>query len=140
VYNWIVVEYRDDQGKTIYLTPDDDATLKDTTSISAYGQRDYLLNIETANGTIALDAGQAFLADRKDIKYRMSSPIAVVKSIRTKNGGTVPASQIRAGKRIRIENFLQDLSGTGLTFLISETDYDADGETCSVTAGDLVVY
>ena len=53
----------------------------------------------------------------------------------SKNGGMVPACQVRAGKRIRITDYIPDLSGTGLTLLISATDYDSGSEVCSVEAG-----
>lgn len=139
LWNWIIVKYMDVTGKETWITPDDDATLKNTTSIADYGQRDYLLDAGNASATTAANGGRTWLAEHKDPKYRMSGAINVKGSIRAKGGNVVPASQIRAGKRAKIENFLQDLSGTGLTFLIAQTDYDAAAEVCSITAGsDLV--
>ena len=83
--------------------------------------------------------GRTFLAEHKDPKYRMSGAINVKGSIRAKGGNLVPASQIRAGKRLKIDNYSQDLSGTGLTVLIGQTEYSSDDEVCSITTGsDLV--
>jgi hypothetical protein len=139
LWNWIIVKYKDANGKDTWLTPDDDATLTNATSTATYGQRDYVLDAGEGNATTAANIGRTFLAEHKDPKYRMSGAINVKGSIRAKGGNLVPASQIRAGKRVRIENFLQDLSGTGLTFLIAQTDYEADGEVCAISAGsDLV--
>jgi hypothetical protein len=48
--------------------------------------------------------------------------------------------------RIRVEDFLDDMigeSGTGLTFLITKTNYSHKDEVCSISAGlpdDLAVY
>ncbi len=139
LWNWIVVRYTDANGKEKWITPDDDANLKNTTSITDYGQRDYVLDAGVASSTAATNAGRVFLAEHKDPKYRMSGALNVKGSIRGKGGLIVPACQIRAGKRLKIGNFLQDLSGSGLTFLIGQTDYSADEEVCQVTAGtDLV--
>jgi len=51
--------------------------------------------------------------------------------------GEFEACRIQAGKRIRILDYLDDLSGTGLTLHISATEYDAETETCSITTGPL---
>ena len=55
--------------------------------------------------------------------------------IGAKSGQVVPSSQIRAGKRVKIENYLQDLSGTGLTFLISMIECDDRSETVAISTG-----
>jgi len=135
IWNWIVVGYTDALGRQQYLTPDDDASLTDATSVSTYGQRDYVLSYGQITSTEAADLGQRFLAQYKDPKYSFSAPLLVRGNIRAKAGNPVPACRIRAGKRIKIENYLRDLSGTGLTALISMTDYDADTQTCSITLG-----
>lgn len=139
LWNWIIVKYTDATGKETWLTPDADATLKNLTSITDYGQRDYVLDAGNGSAATAANAGRTWLAEHKDPRYRMSGAIRVKGSIRSKDGLLIPASQIRAGKRVKIKNFLQDLSGSGLTFLIGQTDYSADDEVCEISAGsDLV--
>ena len=135
IYNWIVVEWYDDEGKYNVYTPDDDANLKDTTSIAAYYQRDYILNVGNSTQTAAINSGRRFLAAYKDPQYTVTGPIAIKEYIRTKDGSRLPCSELQAGYRIRIENYLEDLSGTGLTFMISHTEYDDESKMCSVSIG-----
>ena len=137
LYNWIVVEYVDANGWVQYVSPDNDANLKDTTSITDYGQRDHVLSIGDATQTIAINYGRRFLAKHKDPQWKASQPITVVGYIRKKDGSQLPSSQIRAGKRLRIANYLNDLSGIGLTLLITGTQYDDTTETCSISFGRL---
>lgn len=135
LWNYIFVLYQDANGRTAYLTPTDDAGLTDATSVAAYGQRDYLLQVNTTSSTVAANAGKRFLAAKKDPTWRVNGNITIKGSIRTSTGNSIPACQIRAGKRIKIENWLNDLSGTGLTFLITGTTYmDAD-QTCQISVG-----
>jgi hypothetical protein len=139
VYNYIYVEYKDGFGRRKVRGPNDTATLKDTASIAQYGQRDYLLSVDTTSQSIATAAGVKFLAQYKGIDWSVVDfPITVTGYIITVGGASIPVSEICAGKRLRIENFMADLSGTGLTFLISRTRYseDADGkQQCELTIG-----
>jgi hypothetical protein len=137
ISNWIVVEYQDENGWTQYYTPDDDATLKDTTSISDYGQRDKVLQIGDATSTMALAYGKRYLKKYKDPQWKVNTPIQIVGYIKKKDGSLLPSSQIVAGKRLRIMNYLSDLSGTGLTLLITRTNYNDDNEICSLSFGAL---
>ena len=135
IWNWIIVQYTDEEGVNQFVTPDDDADLTDATSITDYGQRDYLLRVGHATVTEATNFGRRLLAASKDPAWRVKSPIKVQGHIRGKSGNLIPSSEIRAGKRLKIENFLQDLSGTGLTLLITKTDYRDKDETCKITTG-----
>lgn len=137
LFNWIVVSYTDANGWTQYISPDDDANLKDTTSITDYGQRDYVLSVGDADADMATSYGRRFLAKRKDPQWRVPQPITVIDSIRKKDGSLLPASQMRAGKRLKVENYLNDLSGTGLTLLITGTEYDDEAQTCAMAFGRL---
>jgi hypothetical protein len=47
----------------------------------------------------------------------------------------IPASQIQAGKRLLITDYLTDLSGTGLTVLITRTEYEHDSRMYSLSFG-----
>jgi hypothetical protein len=135
LHNWIVVQYGDEQGKTQYVTPDDDANLKDADSITDWDQQDHLLKIRHGDVTVATNFGRRYLAKHKSPQWRMTKPIRVRGYIRAKSGNRIPSSEIHAGKRVKIENFLNDLSGTGLTFLITKTDYDDRDEVCAIQAG-----
>lgn len=132
IRNYIVVEYEDAfiSGKKWWKTPDDDATLKDQTSIDKYGRRDLVLTINTTDSAKAIQWGKVYLAQYKNPIVRMTSPIVVAGSIETSQGSSVPVSYVRAGKRLRITDFL----GTDVTFLISNADY-SDGRV-TIYAGD----
>lgn len=141
IVNWVAFKYRDEEsGIEVIYTPDDDSTFKDSDSITAYGEKHLPAPLDV--GSVGFSSGsyqaQRLLQDKKDPKFYVSGPITVRGYIRAKNGNDIPASQIQAGKRIRIENFLDDkasVSGAGLTFLITQTSYDDTAETCSITTG-----
>jgi hypothetical protein len=135
VKNWIAVIYQDANGKTQYITPDDDATLKNTASIAAYGQREEWLTVNSTHSGLAVFVGQRYLAQYKDPQWSASNSIPIKGYCRDASGAPVPACRIQAGKRLRIANFLNDLNGSGLTFLVTMTDYDASTQTCNVTVG-----
>lgn len=141
VYNWIVVTYTDELGVTRYTTPDDNANLTDATSASettGYGRREYVLSGTFTSAAAALGAGRRFLAQHKDEHLYVSGALAVVGYIRAKNGQPVPASLIRAGKRVKVENFLSDevgTSGAGVTAIISSARYTDADETASLSFG-----
>lgn len=140
VWNWIVVQYEDaSTGARKYYTPDDDANLKDTTSIAAYGQRDYLLKVEdTTLYSQAVMAGRRFLAEHKDPRYRASGQIRIRGQVRTGAGSVIPAAMVRAGKRVKIENALQQGVGGGdLVFLVTNTSYDHGSRVVSLDGGRL---
>lgn len=147
VKNWIVVNYTDLlDNRTVVLTPDDQSTLTDSTSVTAYGRRAMIVSAGQCTSTTALNIGRRVLASKKDAKFYASGPIVVKGYIRSKAGAPVPAANIVAGKRIKIENFLTDqvgVTGAGLTFIISKTDYNDDAQTCAITCGlpdDLSVF
>lgn len=135
VHNWINVLYTDANGRIVWITPDNDATLKDTPSITAYGYREFNLDLGERDPIAALAFGKAYLARHKDIHPRMTNSPEVVDYIFAKSGEKVPTSQIRAGKRVNVSNWMDDGSGTLLTFLISETSYDDETGICAITCG-----
>jgi hypothetical protein len=136
VVNWVNLEYQDAQGGNVYVTPDDDATLKDTASIALYGQRegDGPLSVNTTDATLAKNYARRYLAQYKDPQWTVSSGITVCGYIRNASGKT-PACEIRAGQRVKLENWLNDVNGSGLTFLITATTYNDADETCQISVG-----
>ena len=143
VRNYIIAEYQTIEGFPAFVTPDDDVTLKDTASIALYGERHESIQVQTTDVTKAKNVAKRILAARKDPQWRADGQISVTGYIRDKYGSQIPSSQIEAGKRLKIENWLNDLSGTGLTFLISTTDYDDTREVCTLGVGkvdDLATY
>lgn len=138
--NYIIVRYRDAlSSRTAYVTPDDDSTLKDDTSIADYGEMHAVIDAGEATLATAVAFGRRYLKEYKNPKFYVSGPIKVVGSIRAKNKQTVPAANIQAGKRLRIENFLHDLYVTtdvvGLVEIISETEYSDRGQVCQISLG-----
>ena len=47
LWNYILVRYTNTVGKEMWISPADDATLTDATSVADYGQRDYELKVDT---------------------------------------------------------------------------------------------
>ena len=135
VYNWIGLHYTDASGLEVWLTPDDDANLKDTTSIAAYGQRETWLEVPSTSQTNATNYGRRYLAQHKDPQWQANGQITITGSVRGVNGQSIPACEVRPGKRIKLENWLNDLSGTGLTLLITGTTYDDKSEAVTLDFG-----
>lgn len=137
--NTVWVRHSNDSGKQQWSNQSDDAGLADSASATKYEGRTLIVDGKQAS-TTALGAqyGLPFVTKHKDLQYYMRGPLAIKGTIRTKAGVSVPVSQVRAGKRIRIENFATDVGDTvasGLTFLITHTDYDDETQTCQVTCG-----
>ncbi|MCC6192072.1 MAG: hypothetical protein IT318_23835 [Anaerolineales bacterium] len=138
VLNWIIVRYTDAQGRERLVTPDDDSSLTDTASVAAYGRREHVLQARFNAESTAISFGAAFLAEHKDPRLFVSGEIPVTGLITGKFGEMVPVCRVRAGKRIRVTNFLNDVlgvSGAGLTFIISHTRYDAAAQTVYISCG-----
>ena len=135
VRNWIRVYYRSGSGYQLVVTPDDDANLTDAASVAAYGRRDETLTIDTESLTTATNLGRSYLAAHKDEPWRASGGIVLQSYVMAKGGLIIPASEIQPGKRIRVRDYLDDLSGTGMIFLITATDYDDLSEQARLSVG-----
>ena len=128
IANWIIINYGDESGWPVWVTPDDDATLKDTTSIADYGQRDHLLSLGYSTSDVAKSNAKRILAAYKDPEWN-ADPITVF-WVRHKDGYEIPAARIESGKRLKIENFQADV-----IMLITATQYDDDSQTTTMTFG-----
>lgn len=139
IVNWVTVAYRDQENnRDVLITPDDDANLKDQDSIDLYGERHLArpLSARVSSSAAATNLARRYLDQYMAPRIIASGPIKVVGHIETKNGRTVPVDSIQAGKRIRLENFINDIVfGTGLTFIITQTQYDDRTRTCSISTG-----
>jgi hypothetical protein len=137
-------------GRFTFTTPDgkqdwtnylygSEPLLLDSASAAKFYNRQITGDLGTAaDKLLAVTRGIPYVQYQKDVAYYMRAPLSLVGTIRKKDGTPVPVSLIRAGQRIRIENFTADVSddpGTGLTFLISRTEYDDDSGVITVTAG-----
>jgi hypothetical protein len=139
IWNYIIVNYTDLLGRRQVVTPDDDANLKDATSITANGQFEYPLNAGQVTQAMAISMGRRFLANHKDRGYYVAGPLRVVGTIRSKDGLAVPVSHVRARGRVRLENFTTDEtlgnSGVGFTQHITRTRYDDPTQTVEISFG-----
>lgn len=135
VRNYITVRYRDTNGRDVFVTPADDANLTDAASVALYGTRAEELTIDTTSTTLATNYGRRYLASRKDPQWTIPGGLTVKGFIRNATNGNVPAANIKPGQRVRVENFVEDISGTGLTYLITGTDYDDTSETNALQVG-----
>jgi len=147
IWNWIIIDYADKEGAPKRVTPDDDANLTDSDSVTKYGRREKIIGIGqvTSAGTAEVQNDQAdailygrrFLTRHKNPVYSVSRPVRLSR-IRTKGGGWIPAAWIEAGKRVRIidlPNLIGQAGPTGTTFLITRTQYDHDTGIASISLG-----
>ena len=135
VYNWISVSYTDKRGFQQAVTPDDDATLKDQTSIDRFGQRDYPLSLSNGGQAEAIAYGVRFLTKFKNPTYSVTAPISVQGMLRGKGGFYTPASEVQAGKVLRVTDYTDDLNTDGLSMLITGTTYQDDKKTVDLSIG-----
>lgn len=129
VKNYITVTYANEEGIP------QEISVSDTTSITAYGRRDLTLNIATTSATTAAQYAKTVLAARKNLQWKANGEIPVIGWARRKGVGKIAACEIHAGQRLRVMNYLNDLSGTGLTFLVTATRYDDATQTVYLTVG-----
>jgi hypothetical protein len=135
ITNQISIEYTDDKGVKKFYTYLWDSSLTNTTSVANYGARCKKLSFGNEGIAVAVNYARRYLAWFKDPKWRMASPINVKGTIRTQGRNRIPVCWVRAGQRVMIENYLQEMDGSGITFLITATSYDEDAETLTITAG-----
>jgi len=150
IANWITVTYKTADGESQYtVTPDEQSTLKNLSSIATYGTREFNFDAGAiANAATALVIGRKILAARKNPQWTINGQLEVVGEAEAAGGNAIPASSIKAGMRVRIKGFVDvvsplDSSGAALTFIISATDYDAESDTCRISVGepdDLAVF
>ena len=135
IVNWIILQYTDENGDQVWITPDDDATLKDTTSITSYGQKEKVLKLGNVGLAEAVNYAIRYKNANRYSKKRLTGPVKKKGFIRTKAKDFVPVSMVRAGTRLLIENYLQELDGSGIMFLITSTAFDEETETLTIRAG-----
>jgi hypothetical protein len=146
IVNYIFVKYQDEQGLQQVVTPTDDSGLTDGDSVSAYGEHRLTVNGGRTGLSTAKNLAKRILASRKNPRFIVSGPIKVKGYLEKKEGGRTPVSEVRPGERIKIQNFIEDISGisgAGLTFIITATSYDHKKETLSISTGlpdDLAVF
>jgi hypothetical protein len=117
LYNYIIVEYIDDDGITRTRTPDDNANLKNTASIATDYRREKVLSIGKASTDDADNLGRQYL--QYHAERRFVGSIALSGDVRTKSGLLVPACWVRAGDRLKIANL-------DTTILLRHVSYDAE--------------
>ena len=127
IYNYITVRYTDDKGITRYYTPTDNASQTDATSITDYGQRDYVYDLGDGDATRAAYVGDRLLTYHKDPLHRMSASITGV--IFRKGGVAEPTNRIRAGDRLKVVDF-----DGGIIYFLRSVNYDADSQSVAVSS------
>jgi hypothetical protein len=135
IFNYIIVRYQDAQNGEAFVTPTDDATLTDATSVSDYGRREYVLSLDTSSAATATNLAKRFLAARKNPRVYLDGPISVQGKIQGRTEGWTEVIRVTAARRLRIANWLDDLAGTGLNLRINRTRYDARTDTLQIYAG-----
>jgi len=128
LFNWITVRWTDSEGVAQYLSPDDDATLKDDTSIARWGRRhNPTVDIGQATGDRALQVGQRYLEYHKDPLNKTG--LSIKGFITTRYGQRVPVNQVHAGQRVKV----LDYQG-GTTYFLRETSYASESDTLTASS------
>lgn len=135
IYNYIIVDHTDINGNHAYYTPSDISGLQQTESIAKYGQRDYVLTLNNMGTAEAVNYAVRFKNANCWSKFSISGNIQVRGYIRTSDFGKVPVAWVRAGKRIQIENYLQEITGAKAIFIINQTSYDYESDTLTISTG-----
>lgn len=138
IWNDIRVRYTDAGGVTRYRTSGDNASLTDSTSVARWGTRNITIDAGETTSTNADNYGIRFLKRHRYSEFKLPTPIQVRGYILGSSGEQIPASEIRAGKLVKINDFVSDnLASTGFNtiFLITQTSYNADDETCTIYTG-----
>jgi len=132
---WVMVVFRDDRGREQWSN-----AARDTTLANKYLDRALVTRAGSGITTVTAgdDYGNTILNQLKKLQYYVEGPVPVLGFVLDKNGQTVPASQVRSGKRLKVTDFLADFgdeTSGGFTFLIQRTEYDDASETISLTLG-----
>lgn len=135
VINYIYLEYTDINGNRVRVTPEDDSDLKDDTSIDQFGQRDTVLKLGDTGVTEAKIFARRHLEWFKYARPRLTRPATISGTIRKKDKQSIPVSWVTAGQRVLIENYLQEIGGSNLIFLITQTTYDEESGKLTIVCG-----
>lgn len=131
IFNYITVAYTNPDGTRAVVTPNEDATLKDQTSIDRYGERHIPQSLDIGYGTQALAvlAGRRYLSQSKNPKFYVAEPIVFTDYALGKHNTPIPSSSVRAGMRVKVSNYVSDragVDGAGMTFVLTQTHYNDD--------------
>lgn len=118
LHNAVTAQYVDERDIARYRT----AT--DTDSITAEYRRDFYIRLGAGDVSRADYINSRYLAYHKDRRTRGS--FSVRGFITTKGGGQKPASQVRAGERVKLLN-------TDEIFFIRSTSYDDEAQTIRIS-------
>jgi hypothetical protein len=136
VINSVSIVYSDKMGREVIITPDDDATLKDATSISKYGTRKLIepLRIGSSSTTLAKQFAKRYLATYKDPKPTITAPLRIGGSLRYYHKqNSRPLPLVWAGKVLALSNFPGQRYSRNV--LITQTNYDAEEDTLELITG-----
>jgi len=129
IRNWIVVTYTDETGASLTLDPDEQATLTDSTSSTAYGEKMLIVNAGNTDAAGALEYGERMLARYKDPIISVTGPIVIQDYLLNSSGVAIPASELIAGKMLKIMD-IPNVQG-----VIAQTEYDDTKKTASLSLG-----
>lgn len=130
ILNWIAIGYvTNNEGVPGVLTPADDSLLTDAASVARYGRRDVFIETQVDSANAAF-WGRRYLAAYKDPLISATGPIVVQEYIHHRTGFIVPASEIVAGKRLKIADYEEGIMG-----VITQTQYNHANRSCSMTLG-----
>ena len=137
--NSIWVSYTDEKGVQVWKQEADDSTLAASDSQDRYERRDHALSLGQVSSTAALNYARRYLAQNKYATFMTSvQPFSLRGYVKTKTGGIIPASEVRAGKRIKLAGFISPVGGNADNiFIIQRTEYRPDADEVQVYPGEV---
>jgi len=137
VVNYYHIQHTGADGIPYHFSPQDDATLQDSASITAYGRRDSdVITLNTTNLTLLKRYAKTKLAQTAPLRWKSSGDIPVTGWLDAAAGGALPVALVTAGTRLQIMNYLDDMTGSGgLVMLVTGTRYDHESRTVSISTG-----
>ena len=135
IYNYIYATYIDPDGIDGEVSPLTDPTLKDTVSISRYGQRDYHYDAGEMTEAEATTAAKGFLAQYKQPRPGGTITVSGGNAVKFANHPQVSISPalVRAGESVVLVGYTDALGVIDPIYLIHSTNWDAGTNTLLIS-------
>ena len=145
ISNYVWVNYRDARGWPFVTWPESSAALEDADSTGeSWGRLDTVLNAgQASEATIAQNMGLVHLSWYKDRHWVVKRPLRIQGYITNKIGQQAPVTRIKAGDRLKIDDFVDE----DVIFLVTDTTFTQSNESVTLqsrpptgrSAGDIDV-
>lgn len=137
IANTVTVTYVDAEGRSWVLNASSNPELTDALSVKKHGRRDHPIRLPgNVTATQAANIGARYLAAHKNPRW-FTSGARVGGGAIGPNGEVIPASEIRAGMRLAVLDFISRDTGMPFVGLIQKTKYSHDTQTCDISLSEV---